>query len=256
MPTTTIIKSVATLILRCVTRKNLITHIHINHAAPANYFFTQHVKFTSANPFTPEFVKAHLATATGKSHARAHALYDERVRRRQLVLAERNHARGERERARTRRKGKGKGKGIVTTKAEKGSTAPTVRMGRREAAEKGVWQMRKEEARCAFSSTPSLTLPASEPFLPLSLLFIFILQVGRVRPFTSLMARVHVRVTWTGGGSCCCPSEQPYPCSSSGGGGDASRRRDASQACKGGLSWVDHDRLVSLQASEEHEEFG
>src|SRR5712672_1611509 len=160
MPMTTIIKSVATLILRCVTRKNLITHIHINHAAPANYFFTQHVKFTSANPFTPEFVKAHLATATGKSHSRAHALYDERVRRRQLVLAERNHARGERERARTRRKGKGKGKGIVTTKAEKGSTAPTVRMGRREAAEKGVWQMRKEEARCAFSSTPSLTLPA------------------------------------------------------------------------------------------------
>jgi len=102
------------------------------------------VKFTSANPFAPEFVQAHLAT--DKSHARAKALYDERVRRRQLVLAERNHARGERERTRTRGKRNGRG----TTQATKGTsttTPTTVRMGRREAAEKGVWRMRKEEAR-------------------------------------------------------------------------------------------------------------
>jgi ribonuclease P protein subunit POP4 len=90
------------------------------------------VKYTSAEPFTPKFVKDHL-TKPGKSttkrlsSSRAQALYDERVRRRQLGLAGRS---GQKE----------KKKGAVVVKGEK--------MGRREAAEKGIWRLREEEARC------------------------------------------------------------------------------------------------------------
>jgi ribonuclease P protein subunit POP4 len=90
------------------------------------------VKYTSAEPFTPKFVKGHL-TKLGKSAAkklpfsRAQALYDERVRRRQLGLARRS---GQKE----------KKKKEAVVKGEK--------MGRREAAEKGIWRLRDEEARC------------------------------------------------------------------------------------------------------------
>jgi ribonuclease P protein subunit POP4 len=90
------------------------------------------VKYTSAEPFTPKFVKDHL-TKPGKSAAkkfpssRAQALYDERVRRRQLGLARRS---GQKE------------------KKKKGAVVKGEKMGRREAAEKGIWRLREEEARC------------------------------------------------------------------------------------------------------------
>ena len=96
-----------------------------------------HVKYTSAQPFTPQFVKDHLtrdaATATTAkklSSSRAQALYEERVHRRQLGLAKRIQ----------NRRTKEKKKGLVVVKMEK--------MSRREAAEKGVWRLRKKEARC------------------------------------------------------------------------------------------------------------
>jgi len=103
------------------------------------------VKYTSAQPFTPKFVKDHLSrdtisntttttttTTTKKLPSfRAQALYDERVHRRQLGLARRIQSQ------RTKAEKKKKKKGVV--KREK--------MGRREAAEMGVWRLRREEAR-------------------------------------------------------------------------------------------------------------
>jgi ribonuclease P protein subunit POP4 len=101
-----------------------------------------HVKYTSAHPFTPKFVKDHLSRDTKSNTTtttttkrlpsfRAQALYDERVHRRQLGLARRIQSQ------RTKAE-KEKKKGVV--KREK--------MGRREAAEMGVWRLRREEARC------------------------------------------------------------------------------------------------------------
>jgi len=98
-----------------------------------------HVKYTSAQPFTPKFVKDHLSrdaksstTTTAKKSPsfRAQALYNERVHRRQLGLARR--IQNQRTKAEKEKK-----KGVV--KREK--------MGRREAAEMGVWRLRREEAR-------------------------------------------------------------------------------------------------------------
>ncbi|KAI9507872.1 RNase P/MRP, p29 subunit [Russula earlei] len=100
---------------------------------------------TSANPFTPEFVKGHLVAGNNRSQVRAQALYDERVRRRQLVLAERrgSQARGELPGAGARRK-RMEGEADRARARAKGEK---MKMGRREAAEKGVWRLRKEEAR-------------------------------------------------------------------------------------------------------------
>ncbi|KAI0261175.1 Rof/RNase P-like protein [Gloeopeniophorella convolvens] len=84
--------------------------------------------FTSANPYTPTFVHETLAPQTGP--ARAHALYNERVRRRQLLLASKPRA----------------------PKPKKSGADPAtarVKLGRRAAAEKGVWRLRPEEARWA-----------------------------------------------------------------------------------------------------------
>ncbi|KAI9431123.1 RNase P/MRP p29 subunit [Lactarius indigo] len=96
---------------------------------------TTHVRLTSAHPFTPEFVQRQLLLlpATGaksKSRAQARALYDERVRRRQLILAPKAPIQ------RPRRSSK-----------KTGGADDDARMGRREAAEKGLWRLRKEEAR-------------------------------------------------------------------------------------------------------------
>jgi hypothetical protein len=94
---------------------------------------TTHVKYTSAEPFTPKFVKDHLLTTKSttkrSSSLRAQALYDERVHRRQLGLVARRGAKAKKEK-----------KGVAVVKREK--------MGRREAAEKGMWRLREEEARC------------------------------------------------------------------------------------------------------------
>ncbi|KAH9063637.1 RNase P/MRP p29 subunit [Lactarius vividus] len=96
---------------------------------------TTHVRLTSTHPFTPEFVQRQLllpatsAKSKSKSRAQARALYDERVRRRQLILASKPA-----DPDRNRRPKKARG-------------ADDARMGRREAAEKGLWQLRKEEAR-------------------------------------------------------------------------------------------------------------
>jgi ribonuclease P protein subunit POP4 len=102
---------------------------------------TTHVKYTSAQPFTPRFVKDHLSrdtktnattTTTAKKlpSFRAQALYNERVHRRQLGLTRRIQS----QRTKADKKKK---KGVV--KREK--------MGRREAAEMGMWRLRREEAR-------------------------------------------------------------------------------------------------------------
>ena len=105
-----------------------------------------HVKYTTAHPFTPEFVQGHLTT-NNSNKLRAQALYDERVHRRQITLAERrshqasssrdkDKDKSERARARAKRKS-GAGAGVKVK----------VKMGRREAAEKGVWRLRADEAR-------------------------------------------------------------------------------------------------------------
>jgi len=90
---------------------------------------TTHVRLTSARPFTPEFVQRELQQPTKskqKSKALARALYDERVRRRQLVLARKPPNRQQ---------------------APSRADDDDARMGRREAAEKGLWQLRANEAR-------------------------------------------------------------------------------------------------------------
>ena len=107
-----------------------------------------HVKYTSAHPFTPEFVQGHLKDGSNNNASRARALYDKRVRRRQLGLAERRgNSDGQAvpslsssSSAREKRKAKaGKEDGVSKVRRE--------RMGRREAAEKGVWRLRPDEAR-------------------------------------------------------------------------------------------------------------
>ncbi|KAH9964712.1 hypothetical protein BGW80DRAFT_1347419 [Lactifluus volemus] len=99
---------------------------------------TQAVKFTtntgSSRPFTPEFVQAQLTLSNNRSRARAQALYDERVRRRQLVLTNRKLHQHQHQHQRRR-------------KENKKETKIREKMGRREAAEKGLWRLRKEEAR-------------------------------------------------------------------------------------------------------------
>jgi hypothetical protein len=100
------------------------------------------VKYTSAAPFTPKYVQDHLLTTKAKStttkksklsSSRAQALYDERVHRRQLGLVPRRGANAKKE----SKKG-----AVGVVKREK--------MGRRQAAEMGVWRLREEEARCVF----------------------------------------------------------------------------------------------------------
>ena len=89
------------------------------------------MRLTTARPYTPEFVQRQLQLPPkSKSKAQARALYDERVRRRQLVLAPKPPNR-EKSQRRVRR------------------AADDARMGRREAAEKGLWRLRASEARCA-----------------------------------------------------------------------------------------------------------
>ncbi|KAH8976601.1 RNase P/MRP, p29 subunit [Lactarius hatsudake] len=111
---------------------------HHDHGVPTNT--TTHVRLTSTHPFTPEFVQRQLllpatsAKSKSKSRAQARALYDERVRRRQLILAPKPP---DPDRNRRPRRPKKAG----------GAAADDARMGRREAAEKGLWRLRKEEAR-------------------------------------------------------------------------------------------------------------
>jgi ribonuclease P protein subunit POP4 len=99
------------------------------------------VKFTtntgSSRPFTPEFVQAQLTLSNNRSRARAQALYDERVRRRQLVLTNRKLHQHQHQHQRRQ-------------KENKKETKIREKMGRREAAEKGLWRLHKEEARCVF----------------------------------------------------------------------------------------------------------
>ncbi len=116
------------------------------------------MKYTSAEPFTPKFVKDHLSrntkcnttTATGTSKKlpsfRAEALYEERVHRRQLGLARRIQS--QKAKAEDKEKRKKKKNGVVA-KREK--------MGRREAAEMGVWRLRREEARCVPAMAMAMT---------------------------------------------------------------------------------------------------
>ena len=91
------------------------------------------MRLTSARSFTPEFVQRELQQPTKskqKSKAQARALYDERVRRRQLVLARKPP---NREQAQKRRR---------VQRAD-----DEARMGRREAAEKGLWRLCADQAR-------------------------------------------------------------------------------------------------------------
>jgi ribonuclease P protein subunit POP4 len=93
------------------------------------------VKYTSAHPFTPEFVQGHLKKGNNNNTSRARALYDQRVRRRQVGLVERKDKNGSQREKKQKAKGK---EDIARARA---------RMGRREAAEKGVWRLRADEAR-------------------------------------------------------------------------------------------------------------
>ncbi|KAH8977756.1 RNase P/MRP, p29 subunit [Lactarius akahatsu] len=97
---------------------------------------TTHVRLTSTHPFTPEFVQRQLllpatsAKSKSKSRVQARALYDERVRRRQLILAPKPPDPNRNRRPRRPKKA--------------GGAADDARMGRREAAEKGLWRLRKK----------------------------------------------------------------------------------------------------------------
>lgn len=119
---------------------------HHDHGVPSSSntittTTTTHVRLTSARPFTPEFVQRQLLLpangAKPKSKTQARALYDERVRRRQLVLAPKPPDPDPDWRLRRRRRARPKKAGGVDN----------ARMGRREAAEKGLWRLREEEAR-------------------------------------------------------------------------------------------------------------
>ncbi|KAI0050488.1 RNase P/MRP, p29 subunit [Auriscalpium vulgare] len=92
---------------------------------------TTQTKYSSAAPFTAEYVQAHLATSNPQ------AIYDARVRRARLLLenparVSRQKREREERRARQQREAQRKAQGT---------------MGRKEAAEKGVWKLKKEEAR-------------------------------------------------------------------------------------------------------------
>src|SRR5216683_4189068 len=139
-------------------RKKGLVPIHTSHTSPLPSsqpvaVTHAHVKYTTAHPFTPEFVQGHLTT-NNRNKLRARALYDERVRRRQITLAERRSQvslrdKDKEERARVRARAKrksGAGAGVG------------VKMGRREAAEKGVWRLRADEARYGDAHILSLSL--------------------------------------------------------------------------------------------------
>lgn len=190
------------------------------------------MKYTSAQPFTPKFVKDHLSrdikstttTATTKKlpSFRAQALYDERVHRRQLGLAKRIQSQ------RTKAE-KEKKKGVV--KREK--------MGRREAAEMGVWRLRKEEARCVPCQS-ECSKQCNDAFSFLMGFSVFGFQVGCVCPVASVMAWVYVRVAWIddgghAGAGTDCSCDDGY---------DAFSCWDACQARQGRFSWLDHDPSV------------
>jgi hypothetical protein len=89
-------------------------------------------------------VQSHLLKNDKHDNAsRARALYDARVRRRQLGLAERRikrESQSQSPKAKAKAKaGRKEGDGVAKVRRE--------RMGRREAAEKGVWRLRSDEAR-------------------------------------------------------------------------------------------------------------
>lgn len=117
-----------------------------------------YVKYTTAHPFTPEFVQSHL-TASNKnsSKSRAQALYDERVRRRQIGLAERRSQV-------SREKGKKVGRKKAGLGGKDDAARVRAKMGRREAAEKGVWRLRADEARYEPLGLSLLNLLLSFPF--------------------------------------------------------------------------------------------
>ena len=212
---------------RCFVKVNL-TSIYL--CAQPN---ASHVKYTSAQPFTPKFVKDHLSRDTKSTTTnttkkllsfRAQALYDERVHRRQLVLARRIQSQ------RTKAEKEKKKKGVV--KREK--------MGRREAAEMGVWRLRREEARCVPCPKRMQQCNAMTPFYFLIGFWFSAFQVGCVCPVASVMAWVYVRVAWidhgehTGAGSDCSCDE----------GCDALSCWDACQARQGRFPWLDYDPSV------------
>jgi ribonuclease P protein subunit POP4 len=85
---------------------------------------TTHVRLTSEHPFTPEFVQHNLRLTHSKTHTQT--LYEERIRRRQLVLARKPPA---------------------VRAAKKKDRDDDARIGRREAAEKGLWRLSASEAK-------------------------------------------------------------------------------------------------------------
>jgi hypothetical protein len=122
------------------------------------------VKYTSAHPFTPEFVQGHLKKGHNNNTSRARTLYDQRVRRRQIGLVERKDKKGSQSQREKKEKAKAKAgkEDIARVRA---------RMGRREAAEKGVWRLRADEARYVMLDARFFTLQ-------LSLFFGFLLKDG------------------------------------------------------------------------------
>jgi ribonuclease P protein subunit POP4 len=105
-----------------------------------------HVRYTSAHPFTPEFVQGHLKKGNKSNASRVRALYDERVRRRQVGLVERkNNNSTQTPSSREKRK--------INAGKEDAARVRKERMGRREAAEKGVWRLRADEARYEIASS-------------------------------------------------------------------------------------------------------
>jgi hypothetical protein len=104
-------------------------------------------------------VQGHLKDGSSNNNnaSRARALYDKRVRRRQLGLAERRSNSDGQAVAREKRKAKAGGK-----KEDDVAKVRRERMGRREAAEKGVWRLRPEEARYGGVGAPT---PSSVFFL-------------------------------------------------------------------------------------------
>lgn len=180
-----------------------------------------HVKYTSAQPFTPKFVKDHLTKKLPSF--RAQALYDERVHRRQLGLTRRIQSQ------RTKAE-KEKKKGLVKR----------VKMGRREAAEMGVWQLRGEEARCVPQSQKR-----NAP-IPMTLFFFLDFQVGCVCPVALVMAWIYVGAAWIddGGHAGAGAGRADYCSWDAGEGCDAFSSWDACQARQSRFSWLDYDRSV------------
>ena len=81
-----------------------------------------HVRLTSEHPFTPEFVQHNLRPSHTKT--RTQTLYEERIRGRQLILARKPRA----------------------VREKKDDDSPRI-VGRREAAEKGLWRLNASEAK-------------------------------------------------------------------------------------------------------------